>query len=255
VIPYAGGMLDPSRWRVFENVACLRAVESSNDLARSIIDMYFQEEQTLPASLIIAEGQPGARGRKGRWEAPAGRGLYFTLAKKVEDSEPISVIPIAVARWVRDALADATGVETELKWPNDLYVKRRKVAGVLSEARTQGETYVAVGVGVNVLGSAKDLGVPNATTLQEESGHAHPLPSLLQAVIDRIDHELSHPRWEQEVRAWEKASLHRPGDRLTVRRNDEEVRGEYLGLDRSGFLRLQTSSGEKVLPAGELAEW
>jgi BirA family transcriptional regulator, biotin operon repressor / biotin---[acetyl-CoA-carboxylase] ligase len=256
VIPFAGGALDPSRWSVFENVACLESVSSSNDLARAIIEMYFQEEQRLPTSLFVAESQPGARGRKGRWSAPAGRGLYFTLVKKVEDSEPISVIPIAVARWTREALAQATGVETELKWPNDLYVGRRKIAGVLSEARTQGdETYVAVGIGINVLGSAADVGVPNATTLEEESGRATALPALLQAVVDRIDRELSEPRWEEEVRAWERASLHRPGDRLTVRRDDEEVRGEYLGLDRSGFLRLQTSSGEKVVPAGELAEW
>jgi BirA family biotin operon repressor/biotin-[acetyl-CoA-carboxylase] ligase len=256
VIPFAGGRLDPSGWKVVENLSCLRATDSSNDLARGVIELYFEEEQRLPASLFVAEEQPRARGRKGWWHAPRGRGIYLTLVKRVEESEPMSVIPIAVARWTRDALAEAAGVTAELKWPNDLYIRRRKVAGILPEARSQGkETYIAVGIGVNVRGDAASLQVPNATTLEEETGRPQALAPLLQALLDRFDRELAEPRWEEEVRRWERASLHRPGDKLTVRRDGEEVKGEYLGLDASGFLRLKTSAGETVLPAGELAAW
>jgi biotin-[acetyl-CoA-carboxylase] ligase BirA-like protein len=256
VIPFAGGALDPSRWRVLENVASLGAVGSSNDLARAVIDMYFEEEQALPPSLFVAESQPEARGRKGRWEAPAGRGLYFTVALKLEEGEPITVVPLAVARWTRDALEEAAGVAAELKWPNDLYVGRRKLAGVLSEARTQGkETYVAVGVGINVLGPASEVGAPNATTVQEETGRAQSLPRLLQALIDRFDRELARPDWRAQVAAWEKASLHHPGDPMTVRREGKELRGEYIGLDPAGFLRLRTPAGETTVSTGELADW
>lgn len=256
MIPFAGGHLDPGRWQVLENLACLGSVGSSNDLARAVIEIYFKEEQNLPPSLFVAESQPDARGRKGRWEAPAGRGLYFTLARKVAGTEPVSLLPIAVSRWIREALAEATGVSAELKWPNDLYVGRRKVAGVLTEARSQGEeTYVAVGIGINVLGKAGELGVPHATTLEEESGRPLPLAPVLQAILDRFDRELAQPRWDDEVRAWEEAAVHRPGDRLTVRRDGEEVSGEYLGIDRAGFLRLRTGAGETVVPSGELAEW
>jgi biotin-[acetyl-CoA-carboxylase] ligase BirA-like protein len=256
VIPFAGGALDPSRWRVLENVASLGAIGSSNDLARAVIDMYFDEEQALPPSLFVAESQPEARGRKGRWEAPAGRGLYFTVVMKMEEGEPITVVPLAVARWTRDALEDATGLAAELKWPNDLYVGKRKLAGVLSEARTQGdETYVAVGVGINVLGPAAEVGAPNATTVEEETRSAHPLPGLLQALIDRFDRELARPNWRAQVAAWEKASLHHPGDPMTVRREGQEVRGRYLGLDAAGFLRLKTAAGETTVSNGELADW
>ena len=256
MIPFAGGALDPSGWRVLENVASLNAVGSSNDLARAVIEMYFEEEQELPPSLFVAESQPQARGRRGRWEAPPGRGLYFTVALHLEGSEPITVVPLAVARWTREALEEATGVSAELKWPNDLYVGRRKLAGVLSEARSQGEqTYVAVGVGINVLGSAAEVGVPNATTIEEESGQRHALPRLLQALIDRFDRELARPDWKAQVAAWEKASLHHPGDAITVRREGKEVRGEYLGLDPAGFLRLRTDAGETTVSTGELADW
>ncbi len=161
MIEFGGGVLDPGRWSVFQNVASLVSIGSTNDLAREVIDVYFREEQALPATVFIAEEQPAARGRNGRpWKAPKGRGIYLTFVRAVPEGEPLSVVPIAVARWTREALKDACGIEAELKWPNDLYVGRRKLAGVLAEARTQGdETYLAVGIGINVLGRAADVGV------------------------------------------------------------------------------------------------
>jgi BirA family biotin operon repressor/biotin-[acetyl-CoA-carboxylase] ligase len=256
VIPFAGGELEARRWRAFENVTFLSVMKSSNDLAKELIDMYFEEEERFPATVLVAETQPGARGRKGRWEAPGGRGLYFTFVRQARTGEPISLMPIAVARWLREAIRDASGVKVRLKWPNDLYVGRRKIGGILTEARTQGEdTYVAVGVGLNVLGSPESLGVAGATTLEEETGRAFALAPLLQALLDRLDAELAAPRWEVEVTAWEKASVHSRGDRMKIRHDDEEIVGRYIGLTAEGFLKLETDSGEAVLSHGEVAEW
>ena len=257
MIAFAGGMVDPTRWRVVQNLGCLNSTPSSNDLAREIVELYFSEDQRLPATVLVAEQQPGARGRNGKvWSAPAGKGIYMTLVRPAATGEPLSVTPIAVARWLRDAIEQATDVDARLKWPNDLYVGRRKVAGVLSEARTQGEeTYVAIGIGLNVLGSAASIGAEGATTLEEESGRAFPLARVLQAVVDQIDRELASPAWEREVERWEKKALHRAGDPMTVVRDGEEIRGDYLGLSPAGFLRLQTSAGEAVVAAGELARW
>jgi BirA family transcriptional regulator, biotin operon repressor / biotin---[acetyl-CoA-carboxylase] ligase len=257
VIAFSDGSIDPGRLRVIENFVCLRSIPSSNALARDLIDMYFEEDQKIRPTVIAAEAQPGAYGRNGRtWAAPAGQGLYFTILRRPAQGEPLSVVPIAFARWIRDVLQKETGVAVALKWPNDLYVGRRKLAGVLSESRTQGEdTGLAVGVGINVLGSSSALGAPNATTLEEESGRRLSLAGLLQALLERVDAGLAGPKWPEEIRAWESASLHRPGDLLIVRRGEEEVRGEYLGLDPAGFLRLKTASGETVVSGGEVAQW
>lgn len=255
MIAFADGGLEARRWRTFENLACLVRTRSSNDLAREVIEVYFNEDQNLPPSVLVAESQPAARGRTGRWHAPPGRGLYFTFIVPSEGM-PLSLVPIAVARWIREAVRETTGVVSDLKWPNDLYVGRRKLAGVLPEARTQGErTFLAVGIGLNVSGDAASLEVPGATTLEEETGRPVARAALLQALLDRIDRELGEPRWERETAAWEEASLHRRGDRMTIRREGQELTGEYLGLDPSGFLRLKTDAGEAVLPAGEVAEW
>jgi BirA family transcriptional regulator, biotin operon repressor / biotin---[acetyl-CoA-carboxylase] ligase len=257
VIAYGQGWIDPDRWTVLENCVLFGSVPSTSALARDLIELYFSEEQTLRATVLAAEAQPQAYGRGGRkWAAPAGKGLYLTILRRAVESEPLSVVPIAVARWAREVLREQTGMAVELKWPNDLYARRRKVAGVIAESRTQGDvTFVALGIGINVLGRSSALGVPNATTIEEETGKAPSLAPLLQALLDRFDRELAAPRWSEEIREWELASLHRPGDRLTVWRNGEEVTGQYLGLDPAGFLRLQTESGEAIVASGEVALW
>lgn len=257
MISFADGSLDPSRWRVFENLVCLTRVSSSNDLASEVIDCYFREEQFLPATVIVAEEQVAARGRGGRsWKAPRGRGIYLTFTRPIGRGEPLSVIPIAVARWTREALNEVAGLSADLKWPNDLYVGRRKIAGVLAEARTQGEaTNLSVGIGINVLGRGVDLGAPHATTVEEETGRKLSIASVLQALVSRLDSELAHPDWAREIAEWERVSLHRRGDRLKVRGEGTEVTGQYLGLDPSGFLRLETPAGVAVVATGELDEW
>lgn len=256
MIPFGSGRVEPGAWRTFQNLVILQDASSSNDLAREIIELYFTEEQSLPASAIVAVGQSGARGRKGRWVAPPGAGIYLTFIRRSSPGEPISLIPIATARWVRETLAAVSGLEAALKWPNDIYAAGRKLAGILAESRTQGEdTYVAVGIGMNVLGRADALGVPGATTVEEETGRRIDLAPLLQALLDRFDAELLSPGWEREVERWESISVHRPGDRMTVRRDGEELSGEYRGLTREGFLRLGTAAGEEVIAHGELARW
>lgn len=254
---FADGALDPGRWAEFENVACLASTPSSNDLARELIDYYFREEQFLPATLLVAEEQPQARGRGGKdWKAPKGRGIYFTFIRRAAGHEPVSVLPIAVARWIRDAIEDFSGIAARLKWPNDIYVEKRKLAGVLSEARTQGDdTYVAVGVGINVRGTGSELRIPQATTVEQETGRPVALARLLQAIVDRVDRGLSEGDWAREIEEWERVSAHHPGDRIRVRSNSTETTGEYRGLDPSGFLRLATPSGETVVTTGEVEEW
>lgn len=257
MIAFSDGQVDPDRWKILENFVALHSVPSTNALARELIEVSFDEDQELRTTVLVAEEQTEAYGRGGRaWSAPAGQGLYLTIVRRAIEGEPLSLVPIAVARWTGEVLRERTGAASELKWPNDLYAGGRKLAGVIAESRTQGDrTYVAVGIGVNVLGSAAALGVPHATTVEEQTRKAESLPPLLQALLDRIDRELGAPRWSEEVQAWERASLHRPGDHLTIWKNGEEVTGRYLGLDPSGFLRLQTKTGEAIIATGEVARW
>jgi hypothetical protein len=66
VITFSDGSIDPDRLRVLENFVCLRSIPSSNALARDLIDLYFEEDQKIRPTVIVAEAQPGAYGRNGR---------------------------------------------------------------------------------------------------------------------------------------------------------------------------------------------
>ena len=194
MIPFAGGSIDPRRWRTLQNLVALGATSSSNDLASELVEMYFREDQELPPTVLIADAQTAARGRKGQWAAPAGCGIYLTLVRRVHAGEPLSLVPLAVGRWVREALAEHARLEASLKWPNDLYAGGRKLAGVLAESRTQGdETYVAVGLGLNVLGDGGSLGIENATTVEKETGRRIGLAPLAQAILDRSTASFPRP--------------------------------------------------------------
>lgn len=254
---FAGGSIDPRSWRTLANLVFLAATSSSNDLAGELVETYLQEDQDLPATVIVSDAQTAARGRKGAWAAPAGRGIYATVVRRASGGEPLSLVPLAVGRWVREVLADRAGLQASLKWPNDVYAGGRKLAGILAESRTQGDaTYIAVGLGLNVLGAGSSLGVENATTVEEQTGKALALAPLLQALLDRVDGELSAPGWEREVELWQRASVHHPGDRLTVRSPGGDLSGEYRGLTPEGFLRLAMPGGdETVFSSGELAAW
>ena len=91
MIAFSGGGLVARRWRSFENLFCLAEVDSSNKLAREFMELYFEEDQKLPPTVILAAAQSQARGRKGdRWHAPAGRGLYFTFVRPAGPGEPVT---------------------------------------------------------------------------------------------------------------------------------------------------------------------
>ena len=167
MIAFDGGSLDPRGWRILQNIVVLETASSSNDLAREIVETYFAEEEELPVTVLVARSQTLARGRKGRWMAPPGRGIYLTVVRRAQPGEPLSLIPIAVGRWIRDTLVEHSGLKASLKWPNDVYASGRKLAGILAESRTQGDaTYVAIGLGLNALGAGDSLGIANATTIR-----------------------------------------------------------------------------------------
>ena len=102
--------------------------------------------------VIVADEQTAGRGRRGTtWASPAGAGLYLSfIAKPAAETVPLITLAAGVA--VRDGILAATGLAPDLKWPNDVIVGRRKLAGILAEGLAIGAPgqAVVIGVGVNV---------------------------------------------------------------------------------------------------------
>ncbi|TPW03436.1 MAG: BirA family transcriptional regulator, biotin operon repressor / biotin-acetyl-CoA-carboxylase ligase [bacterium] len=145
-------------------------------------------------TLVIAEQQTAGRGRMGRrWESPPGVGLWFSWV--LRPPLPLAsgfLVTVAGALSVVDAVARLAGRVAHVRWPNDVLVGERKLAGILAEATGQGEQLEAIvlGMGVNVNQSGADFpaGLDGlATSLFLESGHAFDRSLVLAAIIESFE--------------------------------------------------------------------
>ncbi|MEV7319094.1 biotin--[acetyl-CoA-carboxylase] ligase [Streptomyces sp. NPDC093970] len=215
--------------------------------------------------VLVAEEQTSGRGRLDRrWTAPARSGLFFSVLLR-----PAGV---PVARWgwlplltgvaVATGLSRVAGVDTALKWPNDLLVtvggEERKAGGILAERA--GEDAVVVGVGINVTLRAEELPVPQAGSLALAGAVTTDRDPLLRAVLRSL--EEWYGRWReaagdpavcglQETYAAGCATLGRtvraelPGDRSLV--------GEAVAIDGDGRLVIATKEGvQEPVGAGDI---
>ncbi|WP_225643122.1 biotin--[acetyl-CoA-carboxylase] ligase [Streptomyces werraensis] len=217
--------------------------------------------------VLVAEEQSAARGRLDRkWVAPARSGLFFSVSLRPGDAgvpmERWGWLPLLTGVAVATGLARAGGVDTALKWPNDVLVtvggEERKAGGILAEAA--GDGGVVVGVGVNVSLRADELPVPTAGSLALAGAVSTDRDPLLRAVLRGL--EEWYGRWRaaggdagacglQEAYAAGCATLGRrvraelPGDRALV--------GEAVAVDGDGRLILATEAGvQEPVGAGDI---
>ncbi len=214
-----------------------------------------------PEGLVIcADEQTSGRGRRGRvWSSPAGSGLYLSIVLRPthvgDDRRVLSLITLAAGVAVHESIDRATGFGPQLKWPNDVVVGRRKLAGILAEGHGLGTSDQAVilGIGVNVSRAAYPQETARrATSIEAESGRrvdrARLLEELLVTVFDRYD-RLRRGEADDILRAWREISPTARGARVE---SADGRRGVTAGLDADGALLVETSRGVERVIAGEL---
>jgi BirA family biotin operon repressor/biotin-[acetyl-CoA-carboxylase] ligase len=220
-----------------------RLTDSTNERAKQLA-----EAGAPHGTLVTADEQSAGRGRQGRvWTAPPRSAVLMSLVLRELDER----LPLTAAVSVCEALP----VPAAIKWPNDVWIGRRKVAGILVEGRPQ-EGWAVLGIGLNVLVERADFPPElreTATSLQIEGGvssggecAASPVEQVLAALLDSLDRWLS-ARTNLVLEAW------RSRDAL----KGERVRwssGEGLadGIDDSGALLVETRNGPVTLDAGEV---
>ena len=212
----------------------LRATDSTNERAKRLA-----LEGAPHGTLVTATEQSAGRGRQGRtWSAPAGHALLMSLVLR----DPPRLLPLAAAV----AVAEVAGASAQIKWPNDVLIAGRKVAGILVEGRPQ-ERWGVLGIGVNVAVRVEDL----PAELHGTAGTLGRTPRDVEPVLRDLLHGLE--RWlaateEAVLRTWRSrdALLGEP-----VRWASGEGTGE--GVDADGRLLVRTAAGEqKALDAGEV---
>lgn len=212
--------------------------------------------------LVVARQQTAGRGRLGRsFYSPSDTGLYMTLCWRTERrlDEAVAVTAAAAVAASR-ALAAETGLEVSVKWVNDLYRDGRKLCGILAESVTPrpGETYLAVGWGINLTTTAfpAELRAPAGSIADALPPGAPPLNA--GRLCGRIARELLAILEADGVTAADTLGDYRRrllgvGRRVTATRGDQVWEGLLVGVDDAYGLILETPEGRLVLHSGEIS--
>jgi BirA family biotin operon repressor/biotin-[acetyl-CoA-carboxylase] ligase len=191
-------MMISMKWhKIFKDEA-----SSSMDEARSLALNSAQE-----GTVVCVGWQLSGRGRQGRpWASPKG-GLYCAILLKPDwRLQDISKMTLLAAVAVCEAVREFSGIEAQIKWPNDLLIDGKKLAGILTESEIQGKSvkHVIVGIGVNVNTSVVNL--PNETvSLKELTGREHDVKNVLDEVLARFEfwyENVSQNGFEKMLNRW-----------------------------------------------------
>jgi BirA family biotin operon repressor/biotin-[acetyl-CoA-carboxylase] ligase len=209
--------------------------------------------------VVIAATQTQGRGRRGRtWSSPAGAGLYLSIVfRPPADARATSLLTMAAGVAVRGAIARATGVTAQLKWPNDVVVGRRKLAGILAEGLHLGtaEQAVVVGIGINVTGAAHPPDVADRATSLAACGAAIDAGVLEREVLLALAaayDALCRGEADDILRAWREAAPSAHGSRVEWDAPDGPRAGITSGVDDSGALLVSTPEAVERIVGGEL---
>lgn len=245
-------MLDPEHLRphlpvgdLGEPLHFFSQIGSTNDYARELA-----QEGAPHGTLVLADEQTAGRGRGDRnWSTPAGTALAFSLLLRPGDLEQASLVGLnALGALAVSGALEEWGLDAGVKWPNDVLLEGRKVAGVLVEADWHGEELgsVVMGIGLNVKrGSAppdEQVRFP-ATDVEAAAGRSVDRHRLLLAVLAKIDRWWPRIGSEELRSAWEARLAYR-GEWIELQSREERVRGQLIGIARSGQLRVETVEGD-----------
>jgi BirA family biotin operon repressor/biotin-[acetyl-CoA-carboxylase] ligase len=211
----------------------LRLTDSTNERARALA-----ASGAPHGTLVTADEQHAGRGRQGRaWTAPPTSAVLMSVVLR----ELSETLPLAAAV----AVSEAVPLETQIKWPNDVWIDGRKVAGILVEGRPQ-EGWAVLGIGLNV--TTEEFPQELHATSLRLAGADLSRDAALAALLDALRLWLPRPR-SQVLAAW------RSRDALlgrTVRWSNGSNEGVAAGVDSSGALIVETRNGRVTLDAGEV---
>ena len=217
----------------FENIT------STQDIA---FRLSYKEEGTL----IIAENQTKGRGRWGRgWFSFPYKGLYFSLIFKPQDSFKLSLLSLLLSVSVAEATEEIFKIKIGIKWPNDLILKNKKLAGVLTEVCREKESVIVVGgVGVNVNNEKQEL-PPSGISLKEFFGKKINRLELLKEILRKIERNyvLFKEKKSHILEKWHKYNI-TLGKKVEVILNNQKIEGIASALDEFGHLLVRKDNGE-----------
>lgn len=214
-------------------------------------------------TVLVAEEQTAGRGRGSHsWQSPRSTGIYCSVILRPQ-LPPLKVLVLSLAAGlaVRAAIRQLDSrVNVDLKWPNDLLIDGRKVAGILTEMNAEATRvrYLVVGVGVNVNQQSFPKDLP-AISLQIATGSTWSRVELVAALLKSLDREyrdLLQDRSAQDsiLRRFAESSSWVQGKNVVIQEDGSTLQGTTVGLDANGFLLVRTAHGMQTVLSGTVRE-
>jgi BirA family transcriptional regulator, biotin operon repressor / biotin---[acetyl-CoA-carboxylase] ligase len=201
--------------------------------------------------VIIAEQQKSGRGRqKRKWLSPKG-GIWLSVVLKPRiPAAKIILLPFAAALAVRDAIKKSTQLDTKLRWPNDVTISGKKLAGILIDISTEAEqvNYAVIGVGINAnidssaISSRLEKSV-TVTSISDELGHNTSMLGLTRELLERLEYyylEVERPGPCTIIEKWRKNSDILGRKVAVVQNNNKTIQGIAADIKEDGSLLLRT---------------
>ncbi len=210
-------------------------------------------------TVILAQKQRKGRGRFDRiWQSPKG-GVYVSLILRPHiNPEKVSLLPIGAALVVAKTI-ESYGLHPTIKWPNDVRVNGKKIAGILLESEIKGDTlnYVIVGIGVNVNIDSRLLSADirlRSTSLKSEIGTTVEFFDFLRRFFREFDafyHRFKKEQYDEIIEEW-KSYSDTLGKVIRIQTSLASIQGTAFDVDQSGFLLLRTEKeGIKKILSGD----
>ena len=242
------------------------SIGSTNDMAARLASGGAPE-----GAAVAAEAQTAGRGRLGRtWFSPQGAGLYVSIVIRPDAGGRAAAIrmgpgaglpamlTLASGVALAEAVRETTGLQAEIKWPNDLVFERRKLAGILAEASAQGSEleYVILGFGVNIRPVTYPADVAGrATSIEEELGRPVDRGLLLAKAFENLSacrEAIRRGEIAGLLDRWRRLSPSAAGARVEWRAPGGDVKGRTAGLDADGALLVARDGRIERVVAGEI---
>ena len=187
-------------------------------------------------------------------------GLYFSIVLRPKMEQRLwPLLTLMASLAVYDALAEACALETDIKWPNDVYAGGRKLCGILAETvESDAGRAVIIGIGINLNDNAFPEELKTvATSVEAETGRAasrEPLiESLVRSLLKKYEALQEPDGATLMLGEWTERSSYADGKQVRVEMSDEIIEGTTRGLEPDGALRVETVAGDiKLVRAGDV---
>jgi len=230
-----------------KKVIHLKQTPSTQTLAHQLA-----QENTGHGTVVIADEQTKGKGRMDRpWQSTRNKGIWMSIVLRPTIAPYLAPqLTLLAATVLADTIHEHTNVRPHIKWPNDILINNKKVAGILTEMQAEQDQiqYVIIGIGINVNQDYLDLPNANykATSLKLETQKEWHMKQIVQSILEKLENQYlaymdkGFPNVKDK---WESYG-YKIGENILVKTLKDTWQGTFLGIAEDGALRVKTSSGE-----------